>query len=299
MSWTALSNGYNIIEHQILNGVDKPIYPFTRSANVEVAADVAAGMELQSAQDAFATLFDRTKYATAAKAGIVKVTNVLAADGESDLVAASIGALKTLDDAVMKTASYSFGVYDGTKLQSLAILGSDGKVTSAQLPSYVDDVVDFYIVNSTTAFDDTKAVVTGYLDGGTFYEDAEHTSAITPAEGKIYVDKTSGEDDAAYEWDGSAFQTSTATPITGEASKIYVDLNTLNTYRWSGTVFVLISESLALGRTSSTAFPGDAGAALETFVAQAYQVEFYNTGSTAPTFSSGKGLAFEIMSTDS
>jgi hypothetical protein len=51
------------------------------------------------------------------------------------------------------------------------------------------------------------------------------------------------------------------TEITGEAGKIYVDLSTEIVYRWSGTIYVEISSSLALGETSSTAYAGDKGAA--------------------------------------
>lgn len=47
--------------------------------------------------------------------------------------------------------------------------------------------------------------------------------------------------------------------ITGETGKIYVNLNNNKTYRWSGSAFVVISETLALGTTSSTAFRGDYG----------------------------------------
>ena len=52
-----------------------------------------------------------------------------------------------------------------------------------------------------------------------------------------------------------------AFPQTGEAGKIYVDTKTNLTYRWSGTTYVEISPSLALGETSSTAYAGDKGAA--------------------------------------
>lgn len=48
-------------------------------------------------------------------------------------------------------------------------------------------------------------------------------------------------------------------PSTGESGKIYVALNTNLTYRWSGTAYVEISPSLALGETSSTAYRGDRG----------------------------------------
>ena len=52
-----------------------------------------------------------------------------------------------------------------------------------------------------------------------------------------------------------------ALPKAGEVDKIYVILNTNLTYRWSGTQYVEISASLALGETSSTAYAGDKGKA--------------------------------------
>lgn len=61
--------------------------------------------------------------------------------------------------------------------------------------------------------------------------------------------------------------------ITGETGKIYVDLNTNKTYRWSGSAYTVISETLALGTTSSTAFRGD-------------------YGNTAYTHANAKGSAF-------
>ena len=48
-------------------------------------------------------------------------------------------------------------------------------------------------------------------------------------------------------------------PATGESGKIYVDTNTNLTYRWSGSGYVEISKSVALGETSSTAYPGNKG----------------------------------------
>lgn len=67
-------------------------------------------------------------------------------------------------------------------------------------------------------------VIEGYLSSGKMYKESAHT-----------------------------------TEITGETGKIYVDLSTNKTYRWSGSAFVEISSSLALGETSSTAYRGDRG----------------------------------------
>lgn len=55
--------------------------------------------------------------------------------------------------------------------------------------------------------------------------------------------------------------TFSALPNTGESGKIYITQDTNLTYRWSGTAYVEISQSLALGETSSTAYAGDKGKA--------------------------------------
>lgn len=50
-----------------------------------------------------------------------------------------------------------------------------------------------------------------------------------------------------------------AFPATGESGKIYVAQDTNKTYRWSGSGYIEISASLALGETSATAYRGDRG----------------------------------------
>lgn len=81
----------------------------------------------------------------------------------------------------------------------LASLNESGIIPSAQLPSYVDDVIEVNSFNNL--------------------------------------------------------------PSTGESGKIYITQDTNLTYRWSGSAYVEISKSLALGETSSTAYPGDKGKA--------------------------------------
>lgn len=58
----------------------------------------------------------------------------------------------------------------------------------------------------------------------------------------------------------------------GETGKIYVLTTNNKTYRWSGSQYVEISESLALGETSSTAYPGNKGLELEQKLAQKIDV---------------------------
>ena len=82
-------------------------------------------------------------------------------------------------------------------INGLAELDGTGKLLSSQLPSYVDDVLEYANI--------------------------------------------------------SLF------PVTGETGKIYIAINTNISYRWSGSVYVEISSSVALGETSSTAYRGDRG----------------------------------------
>lgn len=50
-------------------------------------------------------------------------------------------------------------------------------------------------------------------------------------------------------------------PNPGESGKIYIATNVGKEYRWSGTGYAIISESLALGETASTAYAGNKGKA--------------------------------------
>lgn len=61
--------------------------------------------------------------------------------------------------------------------------------------------------------------------------------------------------------DVEEYSDTSAFPVTGEAGKLYVALDTNRTYRWSGSIYVEVSESLALGETSSTAYAGNKGKA--------------------------------------
>lgn len=122
-------------------------------------------------------------------------------DGVTDELEAALQ--KEIEDrkAGDTTITNSLNAFISTKGQpgGLAELDSTGKVPAAQLPSYVDDVLEY----------STKAQF----------------------------------------------------PQTGETGKIYVAKDTNLTYRWTGTQYLEISQSLALGETSSTAYPGDKGKA--------------------------------------
>lgn len=103
--------------------------------------------------------------------------------------------------------------------------------------------------------------------------DGKHASDFLPTSAKGAVSGVASLDESgrvpaaqlpSYVDDVLEYATVSAFPAQGEAGKIYVATQTNLTYRWSGTGYVEISPSLALGGTSSTAFPGDRGVTLET-----------------------------------
>ena len=75
----------------------------------------------------------------------------------------------------------------------VATLGADGLVPAAQLPSYVDDVVEAYIVGSTPLASDWLSLTAG-------------GAALTPETGKIYVVMTEGAyQNKQYRWGGTVY----------------------------------------------------------------------------------------------
>lgn len=83
------------------------------------------------------------------------------------------------------------------KANGLASLGSDGKVPSKQLPSYVDDVIDVY-----ATYDKSP---TGDLSNISLFADADHNTPITGEAGKIYQNVTTGEPGYQFRWTGTTW----------------------------------------------------------------------------------------------
>ena len=57
------------------------------------------------------------------------------------------------------------------------------------------------------------------------------------------------------------YENKNAFPRPGEPHKVYVDVTTNMTYRWSGSDYVIVGNDLALGETAATAYAGDKGKA--------------------------------------
>jgi hypothetical protein len=131
-------------------------------------------------------------------------------------------ALKTeLTDSIQEVRD-DLDTFKATKGQAngLASLGSDGKVPAAQLPSYIDDVIDVYATYDVSP--------TNQISNIKLYSDAAHANPVTGEAGKSYNDITEGH---------PGYQ-----------------------FRWSGTTWVPItSGGLIIGEISGTAYDGAKG----------------------------------------
>lgn len=87
--------------------------------------------------------------------------------------------------------------------------------------------------------------------------------------------------------------------VTPEANKIYVDVATNLTYRWSGSAYVEISQSLALGTTDSTAFVGDKGQAMWTNFQKVSQVVTATTTEGVTTYTHNGQIGVQTLEWDS
>lgn len=107
----------------------------------------------------------------------------------------------------------------------VAPLDANKKVPTANLPSYVDDIIDCYATYTVGT--------TGTLSNIKLYSDSAHKNAITGEGGKEYIDITEGH--PGYE------------------------------FRWTGTVWAQVGGSpLIIGTITGTAYDGGKGTALET-----------------------------------
>ncbi len=187
-SATAAETAQNSARASELNAAESEAEAGNAADAAEAARDAAEIAEASAISAAASAVGSATSAAESAKEAAEsaiaagKVKSVNGKIGEVVLVASDVGAYS-------KTETNS-------KLAAKADL-VDGVVPASQLPSYVDDVLEFA---SVAAF-----------------------------------------------------------PSTGESGKIYVATDTNLTYRWGGSQYVEISQSLALGETALTAYAGDKG----------------------------------------
>lgn len=206
VSWNTVKSGNNIyMDIRIANATASMDGLMSKEDYVELNTTIPGQIEdLKEADSNLSNRIDNLddkidKEIADREAEIDRIENKF--DGVTDKLEEALQ--KEIEDrkAGDTTITNSLNAFISTKGQpgGLAELDSTGKVPAAQLPSYVDDVLEF--------------------------------------------------------------STKDQFPQTGETGKIYVAKDTNLTYRWTGTQYLEISQSLALGETPSTAYPGDKGKA--------------------------------------
>jgi hypothetical protein len=152
-----------------------------------------------------------------------------------------------------------------------------GYYTSTQVNSAINDAVKYYIPISQ------KGVAGGVAPLGS---DGLISSSFLPS----YVD------------DVLEFASLSAFPSTGESGKIYIAVDTNLTYRWSGTQYVEVSKSLALGETENTAYAGNKGAANRADIDKLKRATFWGAsyqsdGNVYGTFTGTKIILSDLIET--
>ena len=161
--------------------------------------------------------------ATATKLQTARKINGVSFDGSADI-----------------TINAGINYTDGT---NISISGNQISVVSA--PTFTGSVTANGFKTPTGT--DTQALT---ADGGVF----DLTTKADLVSGKIPASQLPSYVDDVLEYANLA-----SFPATGESGKIYIAIDTNLTYRWGGSSYVVMSSSLALGETSSTAYRGDRG----------------------------------------
>ena len=142
------------------------------------------------------------------------------------------------------------------KVNSSALTPDTDKAIDIKVPTVFSDLTDdIGLVNKGSFEGELKTVraeIALKLDAS--LKGVANGVAELDANGKVLTSQLPSFVDDVIEAENFA-----VLPIEGEAGKIYVTLDDNKTYRWSGSAYVEISASLALGETESTAYRGDRG----------------------------------------
>ena len=195
-----------------------------------VASEVSAALDLKAnAADVYVK--SEVDAAVAVKANVSDVFNKTEIDTK----------VSTINAAIEKKAN-SADVYTKTEADALINV----KANSADV--YTKTAADALLAVKANAADVYTKEAADQLFAGK--ADLDENGHVLASQLPSYVDDVI---------EGASLE---AFPAQGEGGKIYVALDTNKTYRWSGTQYTVISDTIALGTTAGTAFEGSAGAEL-------------------------------------
>ena len=137
------------------------------------------------------------------------------------------------------------------KPSGIAPLDALGKVPAANLPAFVDDVVEFEGVTTSVIVESCELPELAVPTATPVYfcESMNRFIVYNPEDGLYYSN-----------WAGDEVFQSNYIPSAG---KVFLSMTDGKCYRWSGSRLAAIGSDLTLGETANTAFPGSRGVALE------------------------------------
>lgn len=142
------------------------------------------------------------------------------------------------------------------KVNSSALTPDINKAIDIKVPTVLSELTDDIGFvdksNFENEIENVRAEIALKLDAS--LKGAANGVAELDANGKVLTSQLPSFVDDVIEAENFA-----VLPTEGETGKIYVTLDNNKTYRWSGSAYVEISASLALGETDSTAYRGDRG----------------------------------------
>lgn len=170
----------------------------------------------------------------------------------------------TLGKSVPSDAKFTDTVYSNATTSTAGLMSSSDKTKLDGIATGATKItVDSALSSTSTNPVQNKVVNSAISNLNTLVGDTSVTTQINNAiASKADLDtngKVPSSQLPSYVDDVLEYSAKSNFPSTGESGKIYVDTATNLTYRWSGSAYVEISPSLALGETSSTAYRGDRG----------------------------------------
>lgn len=171
----------------------------------------------------------------------VSVENVLTSTSTTNALSAAMGK-KLNDEKVAKTTTVN-----GKPLSANVVI--DGDDIQVQAPTEYGGLTTTLqgIINSIGAMSDDY-VTKDQIGANNGVASLDSTGRVPSAQLPSYVD------------DVLEYDNRSSFPGMGQSGIIFIAKDTNLAYRWTGSVYVEISPSLALGETSSTAYAGNKGA---------------------------------------
>lgn len=197
-----------------------------------------AGSNIQIAEDGKTISATDTTYvdATTSTSGLMSATDKTKLDGVA--TGAQVNTIETV------------------KVNSSALTPDINKAIDIKVPTVLSELTDDVGFVDRSNFDNeienVRAEIALKLDAS--LKGTANGVAELDANGKVLTSQLPSFVDDVIEAENFAIL-----PTEGETGKIYVTLDNNKTYRWSGSAYVEISASLALGETDSTAYRGDRG----------------------------------------